>query len=199
MNVIFRPAVTLLGKQPVPDGEGGFEDVFELGDTGFDLAYGSTFKDLGGLLLLGGMVGSVPTATDDRVGTDQWQLGPEAAIGIVGKYGVVGGLFTHQWGLLSDDDRRTNITGGQYFYAIPIFDGTWQIAGGPAWSYNHELDGEKLTMPVGGGLAKTVKLGEGIWKFSFQYWNYVESPDDFGPEHLIRFTVAPVVNVPWGG
>jgi hypothetical protein len=201
-NVLFRPAITIFGKQPVSDGVGGFKDKFELGDTGFDLAYGGVsgnFGKLGGLLLLGGMVGSIPTATDDSVGTDQWQLGPEMAIGFIGKWGVAGVLVTHQWGLENDNDLRTNVTGGQYFVAIPILDKTWQLFTAPAWSYNHELDGEKLTLPVGGGLSKTVMVGERIYKFSFQYWNYVVSPDAFGPEHLVRFTIAPVVKLPWGG
>jgi hypothetical protein len=201
-NVLFRPAITLFAKQPVPDGEGGFNDKFELGDTGFDLAYGGVFGNfgkLGGVLLLGGMVGSIPTATDDTVGTDQWQLGPEIAFGLVGKWGVAGMLVTHQWGLENDDDLRTNLTGGQYFIAIPILDKTWQLFTSPAWSYNHELKGEKLTLPVGGGLSKTVIVGERTLKLSFQYWNYVVSPDAFGPEHLIRLTIAPVVKLPWGG
>ncbi|MBW2388308.1 MAG: hypothetical protein JRG89_07700 [Deltaproteobacteria bacterium] len=201
-NVLFRPAITIFGKQPVPDGGGGYKDRFELGDIGFDLAYGGVFGNLGklgGLLLLGGMVGSIPTATDDSVGTDQWHLGPEALVGMIGKWGVAGVLVSHQWGLENDDDLRTNITGGQYFVAIPILDKTWQLFTSPTFSYNHELDGEKWTLPVGGGLSKTTIIDGRVWKFSFQYWNYVKSRDDFGPEHLIRFTIAPVIDLPWGG
>lgn len=197
-NILFRPAISLLAKQPVFDpGTGQFSDEFELGDLAFDLAYGGTNPDTG-LLLLGGMVGSIPTATSDAVGSDQWALGPEFAIGLVRKWGVFGLLVNHQWDVAGDDDRDTNVTGGQYFYAFPFGDGTWQVAAGPSWSYNHELSGERWTLPLGIGLAKTAKIGERIWKFSLQYWNYVEAPDAFGPEHLLRFTVAPVVELPWG-
>jgi len=38
-----------------------------------------------------------------------------------------------------------------------------------------------------------------VLKLFAQYRNYVKSPDAFGPEHLIRFSIAPVVKLPWGG
>jgi hypothetical protein len=197
-NLLFRPAISVLAKQPVFDASSGeWDDEFELGDTGFDLAYGKTNPETG-LMLLGGVVGSIPTATSDDVGSDQWALGPEILVGLVKKWGVIGALVNHQWDVAGDSDKDTNITGGQYFYAFPFGDGSWQVASGPSWSYNHELDGEKWTLPLGIGIAKTTIIAGKIWKFSVQYWNYIEAPDAFGPEHLLRFTVAPVVEVPWG-
>jgi len=54
-------------------------------------------------------------------------------------------------------------------------------------------------LPLGIGIAKTAIINGRPWKFSAQYWNYIKSPDPFGPEHLIRFTVGPVVKLPWKG
>jgi len=195
-NILFRPAVPLLFKQPVFDSNTStWDDQFELGDIGFDLAYGGTSDK--GVLMLYGLVGSLPTATDDAVGSDQWTLGPEFAIGLVRKWGVFGALITHKWDVAGNDTRKTNITGGQYFYAFPIGDGTTQIAAGPAFSYNHELVGEKWTLPLGIGLSKTTVIGGKVWKFAFQYWNYIKTPDAFGPEHMLRLTITPVMTVPW--
>lgn len=54
----------------------GFEDAgFNLGEIGFDAAIGNSFSN--GLVLVGGVVGTMPTATDDDLGRDQWLLGPE--------------------------------------------------------------------------------------------------------------------------
>jgi len=196
-NILFRPAVPLLFKQPVFDSNSGeWNDQFELGDVSFDLAYGGTNPDTG-FLLLYGLVGSLPTATDDAVGSDQWTLGPEIAVGYAKKWGVAGILLTHRIDVAGDDTKDTNITGGQYFYAFPIGDGTTQIAAGPSFSYNHELQGEKWTLPLGIGLSKTTIINGKIWKFAFQYWNYIKTPDNFGPEHMLRFTVTPVMEVPW--
>ncbi len=195
-NLLFRPAVPVLFKQPVFDSsDSTWDDQFELGDIGFDLAYGGTSDK--GLLMLYGLVGSLPTATDDDVGSDQWTLGPEFAIGLAKEWGVIGVLVTHRWDVAGDSTKNTNITGGQYFYAFPIGDGTTQIAAGPAFSYNHELQGEKWTLPLGIGLSKTTVIGGKVWKFAFQYWNYIKTPDAFGPEHMLRLTVTPVMTVPW--
>ena len=195
-NILFRPAVPGLFKQPVFDSNSGsWDDQFELGDISYDLAYGGTNDK--GILMLYGLVGSMPTATDDAVGSDQWTLGPEFAIGLVRKWGVFGALLTHRWDVAGDDTRKTNITGGQYFYAFSIGDGTTQIAAGPSFSYNHELDGEKWSLPLGIGLSKTTVIGGRVWKFAFQYWKYIKTPDVFGPEHMLRLSITPVVTVPW--
>ena len=195
-NILFRPAIPLLAKQPVFDADSGdFSDEFELGDISFDLAYGGTSKN--GLLLLGGIAGSIPTATDDAVGSDQWTLGPEFAIGLAKEWGTFGVLVNHRWDIAGDDDRDTNVTGGQYFYAFPFGDGSWQIASGPGFSYNHEADGERWTLPVGIGIAKTAIINGQVIKFQVQYWNYVKQPELFGPDHLVRLTVTPVVEMPW--
>ncbi len=46
------------------------------------------------------------------------------------------------------------------------------------------------------GLAQTL-LGGRPWKMSFQYWNFIEAPEAFATEHQLRFTVGPVVALPW--
>ena len=196
-NILFRPGIPVIFDTPVPAIGGGFESKgVELGDIPFDLAYGKTFKN--GLMLLGGAAGTLPTATDDALGKDQWLLGPELLIGYIQKWGAIGALVNHQWDVAGDDDFDTSITGGQYFYAFNLGN-AWQINAGPSWSYNHKAaSGNKLTLPLGIGLAKTTFLGGRPWKFQVQYWNYVESPDSFGPKHVIRFTVTPVINLPWG-
>jgi len=112
-------------------------------------------------------------------------------------WGVAGVLVTHQWDVAGEDDYSTSITGGQYFYTFNLDDG-WQINGSPTFSYNHKADSDDaLAFPLAAGLAKTVIIDGRPWKFSLQYWHYVQSPDLFGPDNQIRFTVSPVVKLPW--
>lgn len=202
-NFFVRPLIPLIIKQPVPSitSSTDFEDAeFELGDIGFDAAYGQTFTtDNGANVFIAGVAGSIPTATSDQTGTDQWTLGPELGAFVVRKWGVAGIIASHQWDVAGDDSFDTNITAGQYAYIIGI-GGGWQVIGTPTWSYNHEAKSDDaLTLPVGIGVAKTMIISGRPWKLSLQYWNYVEAPDSFGPEHLIRFTVGPVVDLPWQG
>ncbi len=150
-----------------------------------------------GVVVIGGLTGTLPTATNDALGLDQWLLGPEFAIAKVQKWGVIGVLVSHQWDIAGEDAFSTSITAGQYFYSINLRNG-WQIAGSPTFSYNHKADTDnKFTLPLAIGVSKTTIIGGRPWKFGVQYWHYLESPDLFGPDWQIRLSVSPVVKLPW--
>jgi hypothetical protein len=197
-NLLFRPAISLLFQTPVPNSGGGFNNEgVELGNTGFDLAYGKTSET--SLLYLFGVVGELPTNTDDSVGADQWLLGPEVAIGVAKEWGTVGVLITHMWDVAGDAAPNTSITGGQYFYAFSL-PRAFQIAAAPTWSYDRNAaSGEKLTLPLGIGLSKTTITAKGTpLSFAIEYWHFVESPDSFGPDWQLSFNFTPVIELPWG-
>ncbi len=199
INFFARPAVPIVLYRDVPAAEGGFENTgFNLGDIGFDSAVGKTFKN--GLVLIGGMVGTLPTATDNSLAGHQLRLGPEGMAAYVRKWGAVGGLLSHQWDVATFGDREdydSSITGGQVFYTFNLRNG-WQIGASPTWAYNREAaDRQKLTFPIGIGVKKTSILGGTPWKFGLEYWHYVAQPDAFGPSWQLRFTVGPVVPLPW--
>jgi hypothetical protein len=195
-NLFMRPAVPVIFNQDVPDRTGGFNsEGVDLGDISFDASLAKTLP--GGFVLLGGLAGTLPTATNDSLGLDQWLLGPEGALAMVRPWGVVGVLVSHQWDIAGEDDYDTSVTGGQYFYALNMGDG-WQINGSPTFSYNHEAPSDdKWTFPLAIGFSKTVILSGRPWKFGVQYWHYLETPDTFGPDYQVRFSVSPVVKLPW--
>ena len=196
-NLFFRPAFPVIISQDVPNVSGGFDSKgVDLGDVSFDLALARSFPNHR-MVLLGGMAGTLPTATNDALGSDQWLLGPEFAVATVRKWGVLGVLVSHKWDIAGDDDFNTSITGGQYFYTFNLGNG-WQINGSPTFSYNHEADSDNAwTFPLAAGFSKTTIINGRPWKFGLQYWHYIESPDLFGPDYQIRFTVSPVVKLPW--
>ena len=191
-NLLFRPAIPIQFNQPVFDANTqAFGSEASFGNIGFDLAYGTTFPDSGFLYFVG-MVGSVPSASSEEL-RGQWAFGPEVAIGVAKPWGVVGMLLTQSWDA-EGGDESTNTTGGQYFYAFAL-PNAWQIAAGPSWSYNHVTD--QLTFPVATGLSKTTRIGTMPLKLSAQAWYYVAKPDAFGPEWQLRFSVTPVIPIPW--
>ncbi len=200
-NFFVRPAIPIIIDQPVPKAGGGFESKgVELGDIGFDASLGFSFKKEAGLnVIIAGMAGTLPTATDETLGLDQWLLGPELGFFMVRKWGVVGIIASHQWDVAGEDSFKTSITGGQYIYSFNL-GGGWQFFSGPAWSYNHKADSDNAwTLPAGIGLAKTSIFKGRPWKMSVQYWNYVKAPEAFGMEHQVRFILGPVVGLPWKG
>jgi hypothetical protein len=153
----------------------------------------------GSSIVLAGLAGTLPTATDDALGLDQWLVGPQVGYFMVRKWGVIGFVASHQWDVAGEDSLDTSITSGQYSYNIKLKNG-WRFFSGPIWSYNHKADsGDKWALPLGVGLSKAAVFNGRAWKLSVQYWNYIESPDAFGPEHLLRFTIGPVVKLPWKG
>ncbi len=200
-NFFVRPAIPIIFNQPVPTAGGVFDSSgVELGDIGYDASFGFSFKRKTGVnVLIAGVAGTFPTATDDAIGLDQWLLGPEAGFAMVRKWGAVGILVSHQWDIAGEDSFKTNTTGGQYFYTFNLAGG-WQIVGTPQWSYNHEADSaDAWTLPLAVGLAKTSIFGGRPWKMNLQFWHYIESPSTFGPADQIRFTIGPVVSLPWKG
>jgi len=196
-NFFFRPAFPIIIRQDIPTGPGSFDTAeYELGDISFDASLGKSMG--GGNIIIGGLAGTLPTATDDDLGLDQWLLGPQLGYAKMAKWGIAGLLISHQRDVAGEDDFDTKITGGQYFYAFNMGNG-WQINSGPTFSYNHEArdNDNKLTLPLGIGASKTVFLSGRPWKFGAQYWHYIESPDDFGLDYQIRFSISPVVSLPW--
>lgn len=195
-NLFVRPAVPFIAGQPLPTGDGSFTSASSaIGDIGFDVAVGKSFR--GGWVLVGGMVGSLPTATNADLGLNRTLLGPEFLIAKISRRIVVGVLVTQSWNITHRDEFDTSITGGQYFVTIPLRQG-WQISASPTFSYDRNAPpGEAWSFPVGGGVTKTSILGRTPWKFAAQYWYYVASPNTFGTRNQLRISVSPVIPLPW--
>jgi hypothetical protein len=113
-RILFRPAIPLLIDQPVFDAdELDFDSHFGLGDISFDLAYARTTKT--GILLAGGFIATIPTATKDELGPDRWTLGPELLLGKITKSYVLGAFPNHQWDVGGSGEADINLTSGQVF------------------------------------------------------------------------------------
>lgn len=204
--LIFKPLVPLLLDEPVfnPTRNDFDSKGVDLGDISFELAYGGTddlaYGDVeleSGILSLFGIFGSLPTATDDEVGSQQWRLGPEVVVGLVQKWGLVGFAAAHSWDLGGSNDEDFSTTTIEYFYAYGL-GGGWQLAAGPTIEADWEADSSNTwTVPIGIGIEKTTKFGSTPWKFSLEAHYYVEQSDSFGPELLLIFQITPVIANPF--
>ena len=205
-NIIVRPAFTLNSNQPVFDsntGEWGNLST-EFGDITFDTVYAGTnmTSPSTGYLWGFGVAGTLPTAGHSAFGGEQWRLGPEIFGGIIRDWGVAGILLNNQWnvgggdGVPGSNDAPYSTTTAQYFYGIGLGNG-WQILSGPVITYDWEADsGEKLSVPLGTGIAKTTKIGNVTWRFQVELQYYVIQPDSFGSDWSLTFDVRPVIQNP---
>jgi len=203
-TLFVRPGIPLIFDQPVADGitftnpgypsiglpdpgEIEFSSKSGIGDTTFDVQYGTTTET--GFLWSYGATMTAPTA-NKGLGTDKWALGPGFQLGKVTKKYVIGGFANHQWDIAGSGDTEINLTTVQFF-GVFLPSGGWAIASSPIMSFNHETD--DWTIPVNFAVSKTTKLNGRPWKFAVEMNYYVDQPDLYGPEWMIGFIVTPVV------
>ena len=187
--VFFRPAIPVQLDFSFPDASpSGFGSESGIGDIAFDLAYGRTTKT--GMLFAGGIIASLPTATDDALGTDRYTLGPEFMVGKLTKKYVLGIFPNHQWDVGGSGNKEINLTTIQVFGTY-LPGGGWNYGSSPIISYDHVA--HQWTLPINFSFGKTVLWKNRPWKLSAEINYFVDQPDAFGPQWFIGFNVAPVV------
>ena len=186
--VFFRPAIPFIASQPVPVGLARFDDESGIGDIAFDLAYAPKRDD--GLLIAYGIISSLPTATEDTLGSDRITLGPEYLIGKLTKEYVIGAFPNHQWDIGGSGNKDISLTTIQFFGVI-LPGGGWNYGSSPIINYDWEI--EEWTVPLNFNFGKTVIWEGRPWKLSLEINYYVEQPDAFGPEWMIGINITPVV------
>ena len=185
--LLWRPAIPLIVDQPVFNGT-GFDGESGIGDIVFDLAYAP--KNESGLLIAYGLIASLPTATDDKLGTDRFTLGPEYLIGKLTPTYVIGAFPNHQWDIGGSGNKSINLTSVQLFGTI-LPGGGWNFGTSPIITYDWETD--QATIPINFNFGKTIIRGSTPWKLSMEINYYIEQADAFGPEWMIGFNISPVV------
>jgi len=193
-KIIFRPGLSLIDSQPIPDAEkGGFRNESGISDLGFDLAFAPKVDP--GKLFAVGLVGSAPTGSDD-LGNDLWSAGPELLFGKLTPKYVAGGLLTHQWDYAGSGDGSVNLSSLQYFYTY-LPGGGWNIGTGPTLSYDWK--NEQWTVPFQLNAGKTVILGSTPWKIGAEVNYFAEQNDALGSEWLFGINISPVIANPFVG
>ena len=142
----------------VPAG-GGRDPVSGIGDFNVFFAYllsdptSPTQFGVGPLL-------AAPTATDDALGADVWQVGA-AAVYFDASSKVVqwGGLVTYQTNFTGDGDD-TGLAVLQPFLMIQLGKGTY-LRSAPLWVF--DLEKSTYNMPLGLGIGKVVKNGRTVF------------------------------------
>ena len=162
-------------------------------DVTTDLVYGGISDS--GLILMYGIAGQLPTSSDTSNARQQLILGPQLNIGKVTDWGVYGALMSHVFDVAEKRDKGTPdtmMTTIQTYFSYGLGNG-WQLVSSPLIRYDWKGDsGNKLSLPLGGGIAKTMKIGSMPLKVSAEVQKYVVSTDLFDSDWLFKFTVSPV-------
>lgn len=183
--LITRAIAPLINQPEFVSGQGS---EFGLGDINLSLFVGPSKP--GSLIWGMGPVFLLPTATDDRLGTDKWGVGP-AAVGLTMKGPwVFGVLAQNLWSFAGDSDRPdVNQMLIQYFINYNLPNG-WYITSSPIITANWKADSDNTwTVPFGGGFGRLFKIGKLPVNTQVQAFYNVEKPDKLGPDWTLRFQI----------
>lgn len=163
--------------------EGGSKSGF--GDILFSAFYAPKSKNI-----TWGVGPAISFPTGGDFGSGKWASGPSlVALAMPGKW-VVGGVINNVWSFAGDENRAdVNYMTFQPFinYNFP----KWYLTYAPIITNNWEAEsGNQLTLPIGIGAGKLVKLGGKLpVNLNANYFYNVVRPD-FGPDWQIRILAA---------
>jgi hypothetical protein len=188
-NLITRTIFPIISQDNIYPGAGS---QFGLGDLTEQLFFSPKKPTAGGIIWGVGAVIVLPTATDSKLGTEKWSLGPAGvAITMRGPW-TLGALGNHAWSIAGKNDRQDISNTFMQPFAAYTWPSAWTASAQSETNYNWET--EKWSIPVNVAVSKLVKFGKLPVALlgSVGYW--LESPDT-GPEGL-RFRLQANIVLP---
>jgi hypothetical protein len=181
--LIYLPDLTS-GLPELPEGVNG-GSTFGLGDINqsFYLSPAQPGPIIWGI----GPSLTLPTATDENIGSEKWSAGPAAVVLAQPGPWVVGSLVRQLWSFAGDSDRQdVSQLLIQPFVNYNMADG-WYLVSAPVITANWEADSDdRWTVPIGGGFGKIFKIGDQPINAQLSGLRNVEHPQ-YGPEWIMRF------------
>ena len=190
-GLIVRPVVTVVNSVPYFDPSGQKERTAGVGDT--VLAFALPRSLLGGRLMVGaGPTFMFPTATEDLLSQDTWQVGPDAGAVLLGNHFIAYG-FVQQWFKIGGEGRDTNQMSGTFNFTY-LFQNGWTLGTQPTLSVDWEArGGERGTFGLGPQVGKMCKCGGLPTLFQLQVQAYPIRPSVAGPKWNIQLQATPTI------
>ncbi|WP_206542520.1 transporter [Pseudomonas sp. TTU2014-080ASC] len=179
-NLITRTIVPVAYHDYFPGG-----DVSGLGDT--TASFFLSPKSDSGLIWGAGPVLLLPTATDERLGSEQFGLGP-TAVGLTqqGPW-TLGALANHIWSVAGDHNREDVSSSLLQPFASYNFGHGTSVALSVDSTYNWQA--EQWTVPINLGVSQVLVIGKQALSLQLGGKYYAETPEG-GPQWGIRTTVT---------
>ena len=133
---------------------------------------------------------TLPTATDNLLGSGKWSMGP-AAVGLFMSHPwVVGVLANQQWSFAGWSHTPVNALLIQPFINYNLSDG-WYLSSAPIITGNFSAgSGDHWTVPVGAGVGKLWRVGKIGLPINTQLVPYYNAATpDFGPDWQLRLQI----------
>lgn len=191
-TLFTRPVLTLFNSTPyvAPAGDGKRTTTF--GDMVLAFALAPRPMLNGRLMVAAGPTFIFPSATDNRVGQQTWQLGPDVGIVWLGKH-FIAYAFPQQWFKIGGTGAKTNQLNmlGDFTYFLK---NGWNIGTEPNILVNWQAaSGHQVTLPIGPQIGKMCKCGHTPTLIQLQFEYYPVHPSDYGPKWNIQLQITPTV------
>ena len=138
---------------------------------------------------------SLPTATDEALGSEKWTAGPAFRFAYRTDNWNLGFVAVQRWSFAGTGNRndvnqllirgniRRQLRNNWYFVSAPLISANW------------DRPGQDWLIPAGGGIGRRFTFNEHPWAWSVQsYYNVVKADSD--PDWIIRFAI--VSAIPFG-
>lgn len=138
-----------------------------------------------------------PTASQTGLGKGKHQVGPTVMLFHLGKKWNKG-LFIQHWWSYAGDNTREEVIVTDFQYIIRKKYGASSIGMGPTIRMDWSKTIEKgLTVPIGLGFTRTVRLGKTPVKLRIEPQYSIIRPNDYGNVWNIRIQIAPIIKSPF--
>jgi hypothetical protein len=194
-NVITRVIMPVINQPALFPGSNGATGLGDINPTFFfsPAKPGELIWGIGPTLTL-------PTATDRRLGSGKWSMGPAGVALTMQGHWVFGALLNNQWSVGGWGDKPVDALLMQPFVNYNLPDG-WYLTSGPIVTADWKADkaGDIWTVPLGGGVGKLFRLGQMLpleghpiaklpINIQLAAYGNVAKPE-FGPAWQLRFQI----------
>ena len=190
-GLYLRPVGTIVNSLPLPARNGGTKTASGFGDTVLGIAVARPV--LGGRLVLGaGPTFVFPTATEDELGRNNWQVGPDVGATVLGKNFIAYG-FVQQWFKAGGDGTETSQMNGVFNFTYTLANGL-TIGTQPNLSVDWKaVDDERVTLSVGPQVGKLCRCGGLPTLFQVQFEYFPVRPSVVRPKWNVQVQVTPTI------
>jgi hypothetical protein len=200
-RIVSRPTIALQIEDPIPQGGiNNFDRKTDLSDLNIPLPVAPPKSMTGRWIMALGPDFSIPTATQDEFGRQQWSAGVTGVIGYKGENWMAGAYPQYYWGVADqgrDDDVKDASFGNMFYWFWYNITDSFQVGFSPTIQYDHQADsGNRWNVPVGLGFSKIIKMGQTPIRIEIGAEYSVVHEDDFGTEMLFKVNFIPVIPRP---
>jgi len=183
-NLISRTVLPISARNDVYPGD---DSVSGVGDTLQSFFFSPSQPTEDGLVWGIGPVFLLPTATDDRLGSEKWGIGPTAVALVQKGPWTAGALANHIWSVAGEEDRNdVNATFLQPFLGYALGRGRTVSA---AMEASYDWESEQLTAPATLAVSQVLPVGKQLISVQVGGRYYLDAPAN-APEWGVRATLT---------